>query len=350
MATMSTLIDRVRLELGDLGKSFVERVYADGTTNRFQLSYSPITAETAVVSVDGVEDTEAFIEESTGVLTLTEVPANGAEIIVNGTHFRYFTNDEMTQIVTNALQQHSAKRVDSIGRTITVDALPPIEEYPVALYATTLALYTLATDASFDIDISAPDGVSIPRSERYRQLMDMIATRRQQYQDLCVHLGIGMYSIDVFTFRRISKTTNRYVPVYKPQEVDDRSIPQRAELALPTYGDANVPWITESVQLTAYQDRAYTGSVTFTGDYTGFALAAKLVLQRGSIQKLQEFDATFTEVDGTYTAELALTRDQTLRLPNRSWWQVISINPDTDEEIEIVGGDFFVRKIHSAIL
>ena len=362
MADISTLIDRVRLELGDLGKSFAERIIADGTTNRFQVQYNPLNSDSVIVYINGVvvpeEDTHA--EESTGVIVLGTmvngvitdplIPDAGDELLVNGTHYRYFTTAELTNIVTTAVTEHTAKRVDSIGRTLTVDTLSSLDEYPVAIYATTLGLYTLATDASFDIDIMAPDGVSIPRSERYRQLMDMIAARQNQYRDLCVQLGVGLYSIDVFTFRRISKTTNRYVPVYKPQEVDDRSIPQRVEIAMPTYGDANVPWVTEYGQLLAYQDRAWADSVTFTGDYAGFSFLARLVLQRGSIQRIQSFALTVDEVDGTYTADLMLTRDQTLRLPNKCWWQVVSVDPDTNEQIEIIGGDFITRKIHSAIL
>jgi hypothetical protein len=313
MATISTLIDRVRLELGDLGKSFVERLYADGTTNRFQLSYNPLDAVPLAVSIDGtpVADSQIHVEESTGIIALGTmvngvittplIPTVGQELIVNGTHFRYFTNAEMTQIVENALGQHSAKRVDSLGRKITVENLAPIEEYPVALYAATLALYTLATDASFDIDISAPDGVMIPRSERYRQLMDMIQARREQYRDLCVQLGIGMYSIDVFTFRRISKTTNRYVPVYKPQEVDDKSVSQRAEIPLPTYGDANVPWVTEDGQLTSYQDVAFSADVTHTANMAGSSFVARLVTQRGSIQVVRNFDL---EVSTTGTSQV----------------------------------------------
>ena len=39
MATLLSLTDRVRVELGDLGKSFVTQFVADGTTNRFKLLY-----------------------------------------------------------------------------------------------------------------------------------------------------------------------------------------------------------------------------------------------------------------------------------------------------------------------
>lgn len=227
MATVASLVDRVRLELGDLGKSFVTQFVADGTTNRFKLHYSPLDATTLVVYQNGMDiSSTSTVEESTGVLITQDVPADGAEMLVSGTYYRYFTGVELAKIVTEAVSQHATGHLDSLGRQINVSTLPANEEYPVAIYAVTLALYTLATDASFDIDIAAPDGVSIPRSERYRQLMDMVQARQTQYRDLCVQLGVGLYKIDVFTLRRQSKATGRLIPVYKPQEVDDRSYPQ----------------------------------------------------------------------------------------------------------------------------
>jgi len=439
MATTDEIIQRVRLELGDLGKSFVETIIADGTTNRFQLQYNPVTTVGMTIFVNGVDKSSSAnssVEATTGVIVLTTTPTAGHLVVVKGTHYRYFTDAEMTTIVNSAVIEHSVKRTDSLGRPITLDTLPYVEEYPVTLYATTMALYTLATDASFDIDISAPDGVMIPRSERYRQLTEMAQMRHQQYREICSLLGIGLYAVEVLPLRRISKTTNRYVPIYKPQEVDDKSFAQRAELATPTYGDANIPWITEVGPLSAYQDVAFSETVpTFTGDYAGYTFAARLVIQRGAIQQVQPFtlsitsttpnklvtniartagskttvlttsvahgfavgnivrlerftndtavltpgrytitavtSTTFTVVDtvlttalalaslsylversGTwvYTATVSLTRDQTIRLPQRCWWQVVSVDPDTAEEIEIIGGDFFTRKVHTSIL
>lgn len=439
MATTDAIVERVRLELGDLGKSFVETIIADGTTNRFQLQYNPVTTVGMTIFVNGVNkssNADSSVEATTGVIVLTQTPAAGHLVVVKGTHYRYFTDSEMATIVGSAVIEHSAKRTDSLGRPIVLDTLPYVEEYPVTLYATTMALYTLATDASFDIDISAPDGVMIPRSERYRQLTEMAQMRHQQYREICSLLGIGLYAIEVLPLRRISKTTNRYVPIYKPQEVDDKSFAQRAELSSPTYGDANVPWITEVGPLTSYQNVAFSDTLpTFEGDYAGYSFVAKLVVQRGAIQRIQPFTLsitsttpnnlvtgisrtlgsgttvlttssahgftvgnvirlerftndtevltpsrytitavtsnTFTVVDSelttavaltslgylveksgnwTYTAAVSLDRDQTLRLPQRCWWQLVSIDPDTEEEIEIIGGDFFSRKANTSIL
>jgi len=304
VADINSLVAKVRVELGDIGKSFVTQFTADGTTNRFRLHYAPLDATTVMVTANGIDVSNySHVEESTGVLVVTltnalfptlvepgsEVPKDGVEFLVSGTYFRYFTGTELSSLLNTAIGEHSARHTDSIGRKITVNTLPVIEEYPVAVYATTLALYTLATDAAFDIDIAAPDGVSIPRSERYRQLMDMINARQAQYRDLCVQLGIGMYSIDVFTLRRISKATNRYVPVYKPMEVDDRSFPQRVYLPEPTYGDVRPSFPTETDGLTAYQGRKFAANISYTGNWAGNSFVAKLYQQRGSVQVIEDF-------------------------------------------------------------
>lgn len=352
MATISNLVDRVRVELGDLGKSFVTQFMADGTTNRFKLHYSPLDATTVVVYKNGVDiSSECSIEESSGVLVTDVLPDDGDEFTVSGTYYRYFTGAELSQIITNAVDMHGAKHTDSLGRSITVDTLPYIDEYPVVIYATTLALYTLATDASFDINIFAPDGVTIPRSERYRQLLDMMNTRKAQYTELCAHLGIGLYSIDVFTLRRVSIRTNRYVPVYKPQEVDDRSWPQRVNLPLPKYGDAQPEWPTEGGPLNAYQGIAYEETINFTGDFTGKTIIARLLAQRGSVQVVQNFTLTVdTEDDENFTANISLTADQTLRPARRTHWQIASQDDETGEIIEILGGDFFIQRRSEVIL
>jgi hypothetical protein len=346
VATLASLIDRVRLELGDMGKSFVVQFMADGSSNRFTLQYSPVDGTGLTVYKDGVDiSEESSVEESTGTLVLDTLPDDGEALLVSGTYYRYFTTAELGYFVDAALQQHTARKTDEVGRKITLENLAPIEEYPVALYASTLALYTLATDASFDINIFAPDGVTIPRSERYRQLMEIIDSRREQYRELCTQLGIGLYTIEVFTLRRISKTSNRYVPVYKPQEVDDRSWGQRADLVIPNYGSRLTPWPTDGGELTAYEGIAYTTDIPFTGDFTGKSFIARLIVQRGSLQVVRTFELEVATTDDVnYVATVSLTAENTRRLAKRTYWQLASINDSTQEIIEILGGSFFTER------
>lgn len=322
MATVTTMSDRLRTEIGDMGKSFVHQFTADGTTNRFLVPYSPFDGINLVVQVDGVDvSTAVEAEETTGYITFDDIPEDGAIVVVAGTHYRYFTNTEIEQFVTTAFTQHTANHADGLGRPLTLQSLPGVEEYPVVIYASTMALYALATDAAFDIDIQAPDGVMIPRSERYRQLMQMIEMRQQQYRELCSQLGIGLYKIDVFTLRRISKTTNRYIPVYLPMEVDDRSYPKRAILPMPTYGSETAPSKVQSVDLVTMQGDNFEAILDFPSDVSTWEFKAQIASTSTPLLPLLEF--TVSEVDGSPDKiKLSLNSSQTTFLPLRSVWDL----------------------------
>jgi hypothetical protein len=323
---------------------------ADGTTNRFTLHYAPVDADSLFVSFDGVDvSADCSIEEATGVLVTANVPVDGVEITVAGNYFRYFTNPELEKFIDAAFLQHSNNRTDSMGRTQTMENLPAVEVYPVAVLATTHALYTLATDASFDINISAPDGVQIPRAERYRQLMDMMSARKEQYRELCNLLGIGMYGIEVFTLRRISKTSNQYVPLYRPQEIDDYSYPERVELPHPTYGDKTPQHPYDSVELTAYQNVAFTYSLPYIGDLTTKGVIANIRWKEGVDQSHLPFTVTVDTDpldDTSHTITLSLTQDETRRLAQRMYWDVQFVfDSDSHKETYKAGKLFTVREV-----
>jgi hypothetical protein len=288
----------------------------------------------------------------------------------------------------------------------------------------------LATDAAFDIDISAPDGVTIPRTQRYRQLMEMVQTRHAQYRELCALLGVGLYRIEVFDLNRISKMTNRLIPRYVPQEVDDRSYPERVKLPEPTLGNKPPAWPTEAGELTSYQGLEFTETLVFNGNYAGKTFVAKVLNQRSSVLVVQNFtlevattgtdvitaaartsgsttitlttsaahgltagnavaitdvDATVngigtvatvvnttqftvtgtattalaltgltgqveTSVNKNYTFTLSLTKDQTLRTAERTYWSLSTIDAFTGEQEEIKGGKFFTVRARTTVL
>jgi hypothetical protein len=324
VANLTSLSERLRSELGDTGKSFVHQFTADGTTNRFLLPYSPVDAINMIITLDGTDiSTTVDVEETTGYMTFDEVPDTGAVVVAAGTYFKYFTVTEIEQFVCTAFDQHTANHADTYGRAILLDTLPGLEEYPVITYASTLALYTLATDASFDIDITAPDGVQIPRSERYRQLMQMIEVRKQQYRELCSQLGIGLYKIDVFSLRRISKTTNRYVPIYLPLEVNDRSMPQRVILPIPSYGSAIAPSSVPTKDLMMYEGDVFVAILDFPDafDVTEYTWESSISNQIGSAVSIVDF--TIENITGTTDQlQISLTSEQTDLLPEKCFWDI----------------------------
>jgi hypothetical protein len=153
--------------------------------------------------------------------------------------------------------------------------------------------------------------------------MQMIDVRKNQYKELCSQLGIGLYKIDVFTLRRTSKTTNRYVPVYIPMEVDDRSMPQRAILNLPSYGSAIAPSAVPTKDLLLYNGDTFTAILDFPDslDVTAYTWVADISQVLGSQVKVTSFTIDF--VDGaTDQLQLSLTPEQTELLPNKSYWDI----------------------------
>lgn len=351
MATIISLGDRLRSEIGDIGKSFVYQFIADGTTNRFLVPNSPLDGANLIVTKNNVDISASVeVEEATGYIVLDTTPNANDVLIVSGNYFRYFTTSEIQQFVSTAFVEHTTNHTDAYGRSVTIENLPVIEEYPVVVYASTLALYTLATDASFDIDITAPDGVMIPRSERYRQLMQMIQVRKDQYKELCSMLGIGLFKIDVFSLRRTSKTTNRYVPLYMPQEVDDISMPVRVYLPLPTYGAIPKPTTAIIQDLYVYAGDAFTFQIQFGFELPEYTAKSDIRMNPNSSVLLTSFTTTTpdfgsTDGDGLRTLELSLTNDQTRLLPGICYYDVQLTNPDGVTHTYVTGKIFVTAEV-----
>jgi hypothetical protein len=300
---------------------------ADGTTNRFLVPYSPLDGAHLVINSDGVDvSADVEVEEATGYIVFDDTPAEGDVVIVAGNYFKYFTETEITQYILDAFDQHTTFHTDSYGRTMTIATIPVVEEYPIIVYASTLAMYTLATDASFDIDIQAPDGVMIPRSERYRQLMQMIDVRKNQYKEICSQLGIGLYKIDVFSLRRISKTTNEYVPVFEPQEIDNKSPKTRVRLPIPTYGNVKPTPTTVVQDLNIYEGDDYEFSIRLDFEVDNLTPLAEIRSLPGAAVVFAEFTVTKPDLvedgDNKRTLVLSLTGEQTRLLPGKCYYDV----------------------------
>ena len=243
-------------------------------------------------------------------------------------------------------------------------------------------------------------------------------------------LGVGLYRIDVLNLNRISKATGRLIPVYKPQEVDDRSYPERVHIPHNIYGDKPAEWPTTAQDISAYQGRSFSTSLDFTANYAGKSFTASLLNQRGSVLVVQNFDLTVTapgirtvttaartansttvtlttstahglsagnsvvitgvdtSVNGTYTVAtivsttsftivtsattalaltglsgqvetnvskdytftLALTKDQTLRLAEHTYWSLSTVDYFTAESIEVEGGNFYTVRSSTVVL
>ncbi len=354
MATLAALSGRLRSELGDIGRSFEETFIGDGTTKRYQLTSAPVKGSTLSIKVgpNNVSNTTS-VEEQTGMLILATAPAAGAPVVVSGTAYKYFTDAEIEQYVNTAFLEHARSTTDTNGSKATMLSLPGIDEYPLVLLASTMALYTLATDASFDIDIISPDGVSIPRSERFRQLSEIITARKEQYRELCNLLGIGMYKIEVFNLRRISRLTNKLVPIYRPQEIDDASLPQRVRLSIPSYGDITPEGEVINKDLSMYSGDDFSIKLKFSLDLANYTPKSEIRLFNtgGRAQVGPVIVGTFVIVKlqsvpgGTYDMiQLSLPGSVTADLPRTAYYDVQLTDNTTGKVRTYLTGKVYTEK------
>jgi hypothetical protein len=245
--TTQDVISRVRVELGDTGAPFSDMFLGTGLVSQFDLTdfnvwNVNVTWVKNQVPQLLVPNTDYVLNTQEGRIFLIGAPSplpQGDNLIVSGFAGGMFSDEELTMFIDDAVLQHTLGRTqktrfkDSNGfvRYIEVplglDNLPEVEGVLISLRASIEALWALATDASTDIDISSADGTTVPRSERYRQLRQQIDGMTDRYNQLCNMLNVGLNRIEMSKIRRVSRTTNRLVPIFKDREYDDYTYPQR---------------------------------------------------------------------------------------------------------------------------
>lgn len=281
MADIPTLITRARLELGDLGSPFQAQFPGDGVTTLITLPQHPVNGVTLNVSVTNggvttplVASVNYSLDDRNGILTLVTAPPAGATLTVSGTAYSYLTDNEWMQFLDTALEQHTYKRTDPATlQSISLANLPVEEEYPVCLYATVLATYALVSDASFNVDVTTPEGIHIPNSQLAEQLWRLLANRLDQYNKICAAMNIGLFRTEMMDLRRISYLTGRLVPLYQEQEFQDTRFPMQEFPPIDTLGGRVEPAVNAPVvPLTAYANQDWTYTLTLNQDITGYTV------------------------------------------------------------------------------
>jgi hypothetical protein len=93
----------------------------------------------------------------------------------------------------------------------------------VGIHALIQALWGLLSEYSRDIDVITSESVHIIASQRYRMVSSLLEYWTEEYNKRAQALNIGLDRMEVMTLRRVSRTTNYLVPVYKSREVGDYS-------------------------------------------------------------------------------------------------------------------------------
>ena len=349
MALLSDLISRVRLELGDQAIQFTFIAVGDNVTKDYTLEVKPVDPATLQVTVNGtplLTPSGYTLEKEAGVVHLAVAPTAGSVVSIAGLRYRYFTDDDITTFINTAATQHTYNRTDSFGSLVTLGSIQAVEEYPLAILATIEALWVLATDSAFDINITAPDGVMIPRAQRYQQLTSIIQQRWEQYKQLCSQLNIGLWRIEMGTLRRVSRKTNKLVPVYVPQEIDDARRPERIYLQNDHTGRSPLPSNVNIQDIAIMQGDSFSQEFDVAIDASNFTFKSQVRTYPNAPSLYATFAVTVVSSSPTTSRlRLTLTKQNTSYMPVRAFWDLQATSPsDPTFEQTLLRGQVFTTQ------
>lgn len=313
MATRQGIIDRLRLEMADFTYAFQATFEGDGVTTRLDLPHDNI-ATGSPFSIYLLSDpgnpyatpADYILDARSGWVVLTNPAPAGDTIVVDGYYSELFSDDQLGSFVDTSFTLHSH------NTNHTYSSLPSAEEYLIVLAAKVEAIWVMATDAAYDIDVRTVEGVSVPRSQRFAQLMALINGLKNQYNELAAALNAGPNRIEVMDLRRVSRTTGRYVPVYIDREFDDNNPPIRVFPRQDKRDDVDIPRDAAEFNLVIDKDQPFAKDFTFK-DSAGAVINLTGYEFRGQIRPdtfdlktvLLSFTVTETDlVNGVITLEL----------------------------------------------
>lgn len=229
-----TAIDKARLLFRDYGEGFTDSFVSDGSRTFYDLSETNVDSDTLTVAVAGVVVTTGFeLEPRNGTITFDTAPTAGDEIEITGVGGLFTLDADMGAFIDIAFDLHAKGRNPALTWGDSA-ATPPVptnvsgaEEYAIALLALREALWAEIAEHAHQVDVTTPEGMHIPGGQQFTQLMSMLELVEKHYRDIAAVLNVGPWAIEMFTLRRVSRTTNRLVPLYVPQEFDDHSTPVR---------------------------------------------------------------------------------------------------------------------------
>lgn len=225
----SDLASRARILIRDQPRSFSEIfVVKPYPEVRYRLPAINIMQEsTTVYLVDSATPrfldplTEFSVDEREGSLILTGdvnvLPIAGTQMKVQGYSYEWFLDSELAYHMEIAIDWF--RKYDEAFDT---QVESPVYAQMVTIWGLLQGLWALLAEVARDIDVADPE-ISIPASQRYGQIQGLIQFWEQEYGTKAELLNIGPTKIQMFTLRRVSRSTNRLVPVYRAREFDDSS-------------------------------------------------------------------------------------------------------------------------------
>lgn len=226
----ATITTRTRMEVQDTGRPFAATISVGGISTVFDLPVESIseTASPPIVLLGGVQifpsaTPQLSIDYKHGILVFpagSPPGPSGTLLAIQGITYDFFDDDEVSQAVVDAFDLHvnDQNPLPTIDPVLGQPSISSEEEYLVGILAAIELLWWRSNDSSQLIDITTPEGVHIPASQRFEQISRQLALLQQRYEHYSNAIGVGAFRIQIMWQRRVSYTTNRLVPLFQEQE------------------------------------------------------------------------------------------------------------------------------------
>ena len=219
LTPMEHTVQLARNYLRDFPKFFQVSFEAIGRTYELgQVNVDPTTLWVATYTgstVTQLTTSQYSIDNRNGILRLTGTQAANTKIMVEGYYYEW--------ILPQDLEFYAERSINFHTPTVNVpleQASPAVLDV-VGLGALVEALQALMTEYARDIDVMTSESIHIPGSQRFRMLQSLCDKWEIEYRKHANNLNIGPERIEQFSLRRVSRTTNRYVPLFKAKELGD---------------------------------------------------------------------------------------------------------------------------------
>lgn len=223
MATITDIENIARTYLRDFPRFFQTSFDVVGRT--YDLSHINIDSESLWVAVyttgsgsaSALTSSQYTIDERNGILRLAGSYSAGTKVMVEGYYYEWVTPTDLSFYTQRALEKH----LHTIN--LSVEQLADVVINAIGIASICECLWALMTEYSRDIDVITSESVHIPASQRFRMVQGLLAQWEKEYERHAANLNIGFDRLEVMNLRRVSRTTNRLVPLYKQKEIGDFS-------------------------------------------------------------------------------------------------------------------------------
>jgi hypothetical protein len=219
MAALTDVETTARNYLRDFPRFF--QLDFDATGRTFDLGHPNIDSTKLWIAtyVSGatteLTTSQYSLDDRNGLLRLGAAQASGTKLLVEGYHYEWLLPADLTFYAKLALNQHMH------NLDMDKEQLSLVVRDVIGIDAMIESLWGLMTEYSRDIDVTTSEAVHIPASQRFRMIQQLLTYWTAEYEKKARALNIGLDRIEVFNLRRISRTSNRLVPVQKSRELGD---------------------------------------------------------------------------------------------------------------------------------